>query len=102
MKVNYQPLSVANIQDIKQYYLDEGGHSLALRMIQLIRAEIALLSEHPYKAPAYEFAPGVRRLVVASGSYLVFYRVTQAVEILHVRRSERVRATGKDLDSNPG
>ena len=102
LRVNYQPLSVANIQDIKQHYLDEGGQSLALGMIRLIRAEIALLSEHPYKAPAYEFAPGVRRLVVANGSYLVFYRVTQVVEILHVRRSERVPATGKDLESNPG
>lgn len=99
LRVNYQPLSIANIHNIKQHYLDKGGQSLALRMIRLIRADISLLSEHPHKAPAYEFAPGVRRLVVANGSYLVFYRVVQTVEILHVRRSERTLATEQDLDN---
>jgi hypothetical protein len=42
----------------------EGGKTLALKMMRLFRADIALLSEHPNKAPGYELMPGVRRLVV--------------------------------------
>jgi len=97
LRIDYQPLSVENIQDIKRYYLKVGGNTLALKIIKAIRAEIATLSEQPNRAPAYDLAPNVRRLVVAKGIYLVFYRVTEVIEILHVRRSEQAPATEKDM-----
>jgi plasmid stabilization system protein ParE len=75
LRIDYLPLATENIQDIKRHFLDEGGKTLALKMIRLIRADIALLSEYPNKAPGYELMPGVRRLVVANGLYLVFYRL---------------------------
>jgi plasmid stabilization system protein ParE len=66
-------------------------------MIRLIRADIALLSEHSNKVPGYGLMPGVRRLAVANGLYLVFYRVTDVVEVLHLRRAEMVPAVGDDF-----
>lgn len=75
--------------DIRQHYLDVGGKSLALRMVRGIRAEIVVLSDNPNLAPTYSLAPGLRRLVVAKGTFLVFYRVTDRVEVLHIRRAER-------------
>lgn len=98
MQIKYQPLSVDNIMDIKRHYIEQGGNVLALRMIKNIRSEISTLSLNPKKAPPYEFAPNIRRLVVNDGNYLVFYRVTEMVEILHVRRSERMPATEKDME----
>jgi plasmid stabilization system protein ParE len=98
LRIDYLPLATENIQDIKRHFLDEGGKTLALKMIRLIRADIALLSEYPNKAPGYELMPGVRRLVAANGLYLVFYRVTEVVEVLHVRRAERVLAVVDDFE----
>ena len=43
----------------------------------------------PRKNNAVAMAPGVRRLVVAGGAFLVFYRVLADVEVLHIRRAER-------------
>lgn len=100
MRIKYQPLSIDNINDIKQHYIKQGGNALALRMIRAIRSEISTLLNNPYKAPPYELVPEVRRLVVAKGAFLVFHRINEAesiVEILHVRRSEREPATQKDL-----
>lgn len=95
MRIDYLPLSAENIHEIKRHYLEVGGNTLALKMIRKIRSEIATLADHPHRAPSYELAPGVRRLVVAKGIFLVFYRVTEVIEILHVRRAEREPATEK-------
>jgi plasmid stabilization system protein ParE len=95
--IKYEDEAKLDLIEIKNHYLKEGGKALALRMIRTIRAEIATLSENPNRAPAYEFAAGVRRLVVAGGIYLVFYRVTNSIEILHIRRAERLPATKKEM-----
>ena len=99
MRIKYQPISYSDIQDIRDYYVKEGGNKLALRIIQMIRAEITTLLANPKKAPPYEVLPGIRRLVVANGNYLVFHRVTEsAIDILHIRRAERIPATSSDVE----
>lgn len=99
LRIRYLPLSIIDINDIKQHYLEQGGKPLALRMIKVIRAEINTLLHNPHKAPPYELVPEVRRLVVANGTYLVFHRVTEVdIQVLHVRRSERAPATEKDME----
>jgi plasmid stabilization system protein ParE len=97
LRIDYLPLSTENIHEIKRHYLKLGGNQLALKMIRKIRAEVATLSDSPNRASAYELAPGVRRLVVAGGIFLVFYRVTNIIEILHVRRSEKEPVTSMDI-----
>ena len=99
MRIRYQPISYSDIQDIRHYYVQEGGNMLALRMVQMIRAEITTLLANPKKAPPYELLPGVRRLVVAHGNYLVFHRVTESsIEILHIRRAERTPVIAGDME----
>lgn len=90
MRIEYSPLAADNLAEIRQHYLDVGGRTLARRMVRGIRSEVAALAEHPNRAPVYELAPGVRRLVVAKGAFLVFYRVTQRIEVIHIRRAERL------------
>ncbi|MDP3743365.1 MAG: type II toxin-antitoxin system RelE/ParE family toxin [Methylotenera sp.] len=98
MWIKYEDEAKLDLLGIRDYYRDIGGNQLAMRMIKQIRSDInALLT---YEAPPYELVPDVHRLVVANGAFLVFHRIIEAesvIEILHVRRSERVPATQKDI-----
>lgn len=97
MQIKYGAKAKLDLIEIRQHFLDAGGKPLASRMVRAIRQEIDLLASHPEAAPLYEIVPGVRRLVVASGAYLVFYRVTSHVQVLHIRRGERAPATEVDF-----
>lgn len=99
MRIKYEDEAKLDLLEIKNHYLVIGGKVLARRMVGLIRSDTNTLLD--YTAPAYEFVPNMRRLVVANGAYLVFHRVTEsAVEVLHIRRAERTPATEKDLGDN--
>jgi hypothetical protein len=58
-----------------QYDREVGGDVLARKMVARIKTPMLSLKDHPGIAPSYELAPGIRRLVVANGAFLVFYRV---------------------------
>ena len=45
----------------------------------------------------FSYAPDIRRLVVARGAFLVFYRVRADIEVLHIRRSERMPVAAHEL-----
>lgn len=96
MRIKYEDEAKLDLLEIKNHYLAIGGNVLARRIIELIRRDTnALLN---YTAPAYELVPNMRRLVVANGAYLVFHRVTESVvEVLHIRRAERVPASKNDV-----
>lgn len=100
MRVRILNQAKADLLDCGDYYRDVGGARLARTMLSRIKEPIRALADHPESAPPYEAAPGVRRLVVANGSFLVFYRVRNEVEVLHIRRAEREPATIKDLDQD--
>lgn len=89
MRIEYLPDAAGDLEDIKHHYLEVGGKPLALRMVRQIREEVKALADNPYLAQPYEIVPGIRRLVVAGGAFLVFYSVKERVEVLHVRRAER-------------
>jgi len=67
-------------------------------MLACIKEPVLTLRNNPEIAPLYELAPGVRRLVVARGAFLVFYRIRADVEVLHIRRAEREPATADALE----
>jgi plasmid stabilization system protein ParE len=96
LRIKYEDEAKLDLLEIKNHYLAIGGNVLARRIIELIRRDTnALLN---YTAPAYELVPNMRRLVVANGAYLVFHRVTESVvEVLHIRRAERVPASKNDV-----
>lgn len=89
MRVKFLPEAQADLTGIGDYYRELGGNPLAGRMVRQIREAVALLADNPYLAAPYEMVPGLRRLVAADGAFLVFYGVTDQVEVLHVRRAER-------------
>jgi plasmid stabilization system protein ParE len=61
---------------------------LAAKMLKRIRHPIKNLITHPYLGTSYR--KRLRRLVVADGLFLVFYRVEQeTIQIVHIRRAEQ-------------
>ncbi len=70
---------------------------LARKMVARIKTPMLSLKDHPGIAPSYELAPGIRRLVVANGAFLVFYRARADVEVLHICRAERDSETGEEV-----
>lgn len=98
MRIRYLSEADDDLEGVKRHYLEVGGKALALRMVRSIRKAVAGLSDNPNIAPPYEIAKGVRRLVVADGAYLAFYRVREVIEVIHIRRAEREPATADELD----
>ena len=99
MRVRFLDQAKADLIEINQYYRDIGGVALARKMLARIKDPVLALKDNPEIAHPYELAPGIRRLVVARGTFLVFYRVSDTIEVLHVRRSERMPASAHELET---
>ena len=97
MRVKFLDSAKADLVEIDAYDREIGGAVLAKRMLAGLKEPVLALHDHPELAPLYELAPGVRRLVVAGGAFLVFYRVLADVEVLHIRRAEREPVTAVAL-----
>ncbi|MDO8350360.1 MAG: type II toxin-antitoxin system RelE/ParE family toxin [Gallionella sp.] len=97
MQIKYTPRANENLIDMGDHYREVGGNKLARRMVASIKSEIGLLREFPERAMAYELAPGIRRLVIAGGAFLAFYRVHNNIEVLPIRRAEREPVTAELL-----
>lgn len=102
MRVKFLDQAKTDLLDINQYYCEIGGMALARKMLARIKTPVLALKDNPEIAPPYELAPGIRRLVVARGTFLVFYRVCDTIEVLHVRRSERMPASVQELAHGAG
>lgn len=88
MRIKPLDSAVLDLNNIASYYQRVGGNGLAIRMLQRIRQPVKNLANHPYLGTAYR--KDLRRLVVADGLFIVFYRIEQAViEIVHIRRAEQ-------------
>jgi len=89
MRVKFLAQAKEDMAEIQQYYRQAGGIVLAKKMLRQIKLPVLKLENNPKIAPLYEIAPGIHRLAVAGGAFLVFYRVLADVEVLHIRRAER-------------
>lgn len=98
MRIEFLPSARLDLIEIAEHYRKVSGNALAMRMIGQIKSQIEVLADYPEFAALYEWVPGIRRLVVANGAYLVFYRISSNVQILHIRRGERVPAKVEDMD----
>ena len=101
MRVKFLDQAKADLAQCNQYYHDVGGSALARKMLARIKTPVFALQDNQEIAQPYELAPGIRRLVVASGAFLVFYRIRDSIEVLHIRRSERMEVSAQELDSLP-
>ena len=98
MRVRFLDHAKTDLVEINQYYRDIGGATLASKMLARIKEPVLALKDNPEIAQLYELAPGIRQLVVARrGTFLVFYRVSDTIEVLHIRRSERMPAAMHEL-----
>jgi plasmid stabilization system protein ParE len=97
-QIRYLPEARLDLIEMGDYYQQAGGSKLARQMVSGVKKEIGLLSNFPERPPEYELAPGVRRLVVAKGAFLVFFRLTKYIEIVHVRRAEREPVAAEFLE----
>lgn len=97
MRVKFLDQAKTDLIEQNQYYLEIGGVALASKMLAQIKTPVLALNDHPEIAPLYELAPDIRRLVVARGAFLVFYRVRANIEVLHIRRSERMPVVAHEL-----
>jgi plasmid stabilization system protein ParE len=98
MRVRLLDQAKADLVEHVDHYREVGGHTLARKMLARIKGPVLALKDKPDIAQPYELAPGIRRLVVADGAFLVFYRVRSDVEVLHIRRAEREPVTADDLE----
>jgi plasmid stabilization system protein ParE len=98
MRVRFLDQAKTDLLEINQYYRGVGGAELAKKMLTRIKTSVLALKNNPELAAAYELAPSIRRLVVGSGAFVVFYRSTADIEVLHIRRAERMPVTAQDLD----
>lgn len=97
MRVRFLDQARADLVEINAYYRDVGGVALARTMLARLKTPVVALKDNPDLAQEYELAPGIRRLVVAHGAFLVFYRVRDSIEVLHIRRAEREPVSGVEL-----
>ena len=97
MRVRFLKTAQSDLLVCGDYYQEIGGANLARTMLARIKGPIRALVDNPEIAPPYELAPGVRRLVVARGAFLVFYRVIADIEVIHIRRAEREPVTADAL-----
>lgn len=99
MRVRFLDQAKTDLMEHNQYYREVGGAALASKMLARIKAPVLALKDNPEIAQPYELAAGIRRLVVARGAFLVFYRISANIEVLHVRRSERLPVSAQELES---
>ena len=97
MRVRLLDQAKEDIAEIKEHYRKIGGASLAKKMIRQIKQPVLALEYNPEIAPPYELSPGVRRLVVAEGAFLAYYRILTEVDVIHIRRAEREPVTAGEL-----
>jgi plasmid stabilization system protein ParE len=98
MRVKFLDQAKEDLVEYNQYHHSVGGVALASKMLARIKEPVLALNDNPKIAPEYELAPGIRRLVVAGGTFLVFYRIADAIEVLHIRRAERMPVSAHELE----
>jgi plasmid stabilization system protein ParE len=97
MRVKFLEQAKIDLIEQNHYYREMGGVALASKMLARMKTPILALKDNPEIAQPYELAPDIRRLVVARGAFLVFYRVRANIEVLHIRRSERMPVAAHEL-----
>jgi toxin ParE1/3/4 len=87
MRVRFTPEAFSDRERIFEY-LRERSATGARNVAASIREAVAQLKEHPNSGYQTD-RPDIRVIFVARYPYKIFYRVRDAVEILHIRHTSR-------------
>lgn len=88
MRVHFSPLAQSDLAEIR-HYIAQDRPLAAARLIRSIRDRIrATIASFPETGQACDaLAPGLRSYAI--GNYLIFYRVTDRVEVARVLHGAR-------------
>lgn len=88
MRVHFSPLAQSDLAEIKSYIAQDRPLAAA-RLIRSIRNRIQeTIASFPESGQACdEIAPGLRRFAI--GNYVIYYRVTDRVEIARILHGAR-------------
>ncbi len=84
----YAPLALQDFLAIGAYLEDEAGSSVAMRVIEQIKAHCETFRTFPHRNPAIEYA-GEPMHVGLSGMYRIFYVVADQLEIARIVHQSR-------------
>ncbi|XIA65475.1 type II toxin-antitoxin system RelE/ParE family toxin [Bradyrhizobium sp. TZ2] len=87
MRIRYTPAAFSDRERIFEYLM-ERSPSGAINVAASIREAVMQLKDHPQSGYRTD-DPDVRVIFVARYPYKIFYRVRDAVEILHIRHTSR-------------
>jgi len=87
MRIRYTPQAFSDREQIVEY-LKERSTGGARNVAASIRAAVAQIKDHPHSGYQTD-DPDVRVIFIARYPYKIFYRVRDAVEILHIRHTSR-------------
>ena len=87
MRVRYTPAAFFDRERILEY-LRERSATGAANVAASIREAVAKLRDHPLSGYRTD-DPDVRMIFVVRYPYKIFYRVRDAIEILHIRHTSR-------------
>jgi toxin ParE1/3/4 len=87
MRIRYTPAAFSDRERILAY-LEERSATGAANVAASICEAVAQLKDHPHSGYRTD-DPEVRVLFVVRYPYKIFYRVRDAVEILHIRHTSR-------------
>jgi toxin ParE1/3/4 len=87
MRVRYTPAAFSDRERIFAY-LRERSSTGAVNVAASIRDAVAQLNDHPHSGYRTD-DPDIRVIFVVRYPYKIFYRVRDAVEILHIRHTSR-------------
>lgn len=91
MKVSFSHSALSDLEDIKQYYLEQDVPNIGQDFVNSIFAHIETLSDHPDIGRVVpEFDEEHIREIIHSPFRVVYLRDVKSIQIIRIWRSERL------------
>lgn len=91
MNISFSKSAISDLENIKEYYLEQGVPDIGHEFVAVIIEHIETLSAHPNIGRVVpEFNDDLIRELIHSPFRVVYLRETKAIKIIRVWRSERL------------
>ena len=91
MNISFSESGLSDLEDIKQYYLEQGVPHIGQEIVTSIFSHVQTLSDHPEIGRIVpEFGEERIREIIHSPFRIVYLRDTNSIQIIRVWRSERL------------
>ena len=90
--VVYEPRVLEALTEISLYYAEKGGQELASKMFDNIVMQVDRLEFMPFMYPKTDFCENIRKMVIKTPPYLVYYTVVgtqiRVLEFIHTSKDQ--------------